>query len=139
MDLSSATEIKYIENISKLTRFTGGYCLFFGSVLLAVGLVMHPAILIGAVLHLIIGLLYFLLAKGIQLKSQRSISGLTLFSAVLTTASFVAILYLALVNWNIPALIGLMIFFIINLQLFVELTLWKRLHTRLSTTDESQE
>lgn len=66
MNLSPATEKQYITNISRLSRFTGGYCLFFGTVLFVVSLVMHPTILIVAVLHLITGLLYFLLAKGIQ-------------------------------------------------------------------------
>ncbi|MCR9231330.1 MAG: hypothetical protein NXI29_09990 [bacterium] len=138
MNLSSATEKQYITNISRLSRFTGGYCLFFGTVLFAVSLVMHPTILIGAVLHLITGLLYFLLAKGIQQRSERSIAALTLFSVVLTAASFTAILYMVLDDWNIPALIGLTIFLIINLQLFIELILWKRLRRRLSSTQESQ-
>lgn len=138
MNLSSATEKQYITNISRLSRFTGGYCLFFGTVLFAVSLVMHPTILIGAVLHLITGLLYFLLAKGIQQRSERSISALTLFSVGLTAASFTAILYLVLEDWNIPALIGLTIFLIINLQLFIELILWKRLRRRLSSKQESQ-
>ena len=138
MNLSSATEKQYITNISRLSRFTGGYCLFFGTVLFAVSLVMHPTILIGAVLHLITGLLYFLLAKGIQQRSERSISALTLFSVGLTAASFTAILYMVLEDWNIPALIGLTIFLIINLQLFIELILWKRLRRRLSSKQESQ-
>lgn len=99
---------------------------------------MHPTILIGAVLHLITGLLYFLLSKGIQQRSERSIAALTLFSVVLTAASFTAILYLVLEDWNIPALIGLTIFLIINLQLFIELILWKRLRRRLSSKLESQ-
>ena len=138
MNLSSATEKQYIKNISILSRFTGGYCLFFGTVLFAVSLVMHPTILIGAVLHLITGLLYFLLAKGIQQRSERSISALTLFSVGLTAASFTAILYMVLEDWNILALIGLTIFLIINLQLFIELILWKRLRRRLSSTQQSQ-
>ncbi|MFI4851305.1 MAG: hypothetical protein ACIAZJ_19500 [Gimesia chilikensis] len=138
MNLSSATEKQYITNISRLSLFTGGYCLFFGTVLFAVSLVMHPTILIGAVLHLITGLLYLLLAKGIQQRSERSIAALTLFSVVLTAASFTAILYMVLDDWNIPALIGLTIFLIINLQLFIELILWKRLRRRLSSTQESQ-
>lgn len=138
MNLNSATEKQYITNISRLSRFTGGYCLFFGTVLFAVSLVMHPTILIGAVLHLITGLLYFLLAKGIQQRSEWSISALTLFSVLLTAASFTAILYMVLDDWNIPALIGLTIFLIINLQLFIELILWKRLRRRLSSTQESQ-
>ncbi|MBN73974.1 MAG: hypothetical protein CME32_32385 [Gimesia sp.] len=138
MNLSSATEKQYIKNISILSCFTGGYCLFFGTVLFAVSLVIHPTILIGAVLHLITGLLYFLLAKGIQQRSERSISALTLFSVGLTAASFTAILYLVLEDWNIPALIGLTIFLIINLQLFIELILWKRLRRRLSSKQESQ-
>ena len=138
MNLSSATEKQYIKNILILTRFSGGYCLFFGTVLFTLSLVMHPAILIGAVLHLITGLLYFLLAKGIQQQPERSISALTLFSVVLTAASFTAILYLVREDWNIPALIGLTIFLIINLQLFIELILWKRLRRRLSSTQESQ-
>lgn len=138
MNLSSATEKQYITNISILSCFTGGYCLFFGTVLFAVSLVIHPTILIGAVLHLITGLLYFLLAKGIQQRSERSISALTLFSVVLTAASFTAILYMVLEDWNIPALIGLTIFLIINLQLFIELILWKRFRRRLSSKQESQ-
>ncbi|QGQ21909.1 hypothetical protein F1728_04025 [Gimesia benthica] len=138
MNLSPATEKQYITNISRLSRFTGGYCLFFGTVLFVVSLVMHPTILIVAVLHLITGLLYFLLAKGIQQRSERSITALTLFSVVLTAASFTAILYLVLEDWNIPALIGLTIFLIINLQLFIELILWKRLRRRLSSKQESQ-
>ncbi len=138
MNLSSATEKQYITNISRLSRFTGGYCLFFGIVLFAVSLVMHPTILIGAVLHLITGLLYFLLAKGIQQRSERSIAALTLFSVLLTAASFTAILYMVLEDWNIPALIGLTIFLIINLQLFIELILWKQLRRRLSSTQDSQ-
>jgi hypothetical protein len=66
--------------------------------------------------------------------------GLTLFAATLAAASFIAILNLTLiqVNWNIPALIGLTIFLVINLQLLVELFLWKRLHKRLSATPESE-
>lgn len=138
MNLSSATEKQYITNISRLSLFTGGYCLFFGIVLFAVSLVMHPTILIGAVLHLITGLLYFLLAKGIQQRSERSISALTFFSVALTAVSFTAILYMVLDDWNIPALIGLTIFLIINLQLFIELILWKRLRRRLSSTQEGQ-
>ncbi|QDT20333.1 hypothetical protein [Gimesia chilikensis] len=138
MNLSPATEKQYITNISRLSRFTGGYCLFFGTVLFVVSLVMHPTILIGAVLHLITGLLYFLLSKGIQQRSERSIAALTLFSVVLTAASFTAILYLVLEDWNIPALIGLTIFLIINLQLFIELILWKRFRRRLSSKQESQ-
>lgn len=138
MNLSPATEKQYITNISRLSRFTGGYCLFFGTVLFVVSLVMHPTILIGAVLQLITGLLYFLLAKGIQQRSERSIAALTLFSVVLTAASFTAILYLVLEDWNIPALIGLTIFLVINLQLFIELILWKRLRRRLSSKLESQ-
>ncbi|QDU02454.1 hypothetical protein V6x_21590 [Gimesia chilikensis] len=138
MNLSSATEKQYITNISRLSLFTGGYCLFFGIVLFAVSLVMHPTILIGAVLHLITGLLYFLLAKGIQQRSERSISALTFFSVALTAVSFTAILYMVLDDWNIPALIGLTIFLIINLQLFIELILWKRLRRRLSSRQDSQ-
>lgn len=140
MSLTPATEKQFVANISKLTRFTSGYCLFFGAVLLLVSLVMNPVILIGAGLHLTTGLLYFLLAKGIQQRSPRSITGLTLFTATLAAASCIAILDLVLIqaNWNIPALIGLTIFLIINLQLLVELFLWKRLRRRLSAPPESQ-
>ncbi len=140
MPLMPATEKKFVENISKLTRFTSGYCLFFGAVLLLVSLVMNPVILLGAGLHLTTGLLYLLLAKGIQQRSQRSITGLTLLAATLAAASCIAILDLVLIeaNWNIPALIGLTSFLVINLQLLVELFLWKRLCRRLSATPESQ-
>jgi hypothetical protein len=140
MPLTPATEKKFVENISKLTRFTGGYCLFFGAVLFLASLVLNPVILFGAVLHLITGLLFLLFANGIKQRSQRGILGLTLFAATLAAASFIAILNLTLiqVNWNIPALIGLTIFLVINLQLLVELFLWKRLHKRLSATPESE-
>lgn len=124
-ELNDQKSAKALHVAKMLSTLLGSYLIGFGVMLLAVGLFTGPEVLGGAMVHLIVGLVFMLGGRNVDNLSRHFYWSFILTAAMVLICGLSCIIYLCVTNGPIPALVYIVSIVLITATIIYESLVWR--------------